>query len=116
MRTMLLDTIVWDFVLDVFGNIAVAEEPYALAQDAASAIRLFQGELWYNTIPGVPFWTQIFGFAPPIPLMKAKFTEAALTVPKVATAVCFISAITGRLVTGQVQITSTDNQTATATF
>ena len=115
-RTLLLDTVEWDFVLDVFGNWAVAEEPYALAQDVASAIRLFQGELWYNTIPGVPYWSEIFGFAPPISLMKAKFNEAALTVPNVATSVCFINAIKGRHVTGQVQVTSISGQSAVAAF
>jgi hypothetical protein len=117
MRTLLLDTEVWDFVIDVAGNWAVARNPYALAQDAASAIRLFQGELWYNTVPGVPYWSQILGFAPPVALMKAKFVEAALTVPEVKSAQAFISKIEGRVVTGQVQTTdSTTGQTSAVNF
>ena len=115
-QTLLLDTVAWDLVLDIFGNIAVASEPYSQAQDAASAIRLFQGELWYDTTKGVPYWTQILGYAPPIALMKAKFITAALTVPGVTSANCFITGINGRLVTGQVQLSNKVNQTATATF
>ena len=45
MKTLLLTTDAWDLTVDVSGNIAVADEPLALAQDAASAIRLFAGEL-----------------------------------------------------------------------
>jgi hypothetical protein len=43
MRTLLLDTVAWDLVLDVNGNIAVADEPYALAQLIGKAM----------TVPGV---------------------------------------------------------------
>jgi hypothetical protein len=38
-------------VLDAEGNIAVASEPYSLAQDAASAIKTFAGEVFWDT-PG----------------------------------------------------------------
>lgn len=106
MKTLLLDTVSWDLVLTANGDIALASEPYSLAQDAASAIRLFQGELWYNTIPGVPYWASILGKSPPpLALMKAKFEEAALTVPGVVATRCFIESVVGRRVTGQVQVT-----------
>lgn len=116
MKTLLLDVVSWDLALDVFGNIAVASNPYALAQDAASAIRLFNGELWYGTTKGVPYWEQILGKSPPIALMRAKFIAAALTVPEVKSAKCYISSIENRVVTGQVQITSTTGQTAVSNF
>ena len=56
MKTLLLDQTTWDLTLDANNNIALAAEPYAFAQDAASAIRLFQGELWYDTTRGVPYF------------------------------------------------------------
>ncbi len=115
MKTVLLDTVLWDLVLDVSGNIAVATNPYALAQDAASAIRTFAGEDWYNTAIGVPY-TQLLGRAPNIALMKAKFIEAALTVPEVIAAQVFISSIVGRRVTGQVQVTDTSGRITAAAF
>jgi hypothetical protein len=116
MQTLLLDTAAWDLVADVAGNIAVAGDPYALAQDAASAIRLFQGELYYDTTQGVPYWSSVLGRSPPISFMKAKFVAAALTVPGIVSAVCFISAIADRKVSGQVQITTAAGQTAAAAF
>jgi hypothetical protein len=115
-KTLLLDISAWDLVIDINGNIAVASEPYSLAQDAASAIRLFQGELWYDTTQGVPYFSEILGHAPNISLMKQLFSEAALAVPGVATAKVFINSVTGRRVTGQVQITSTSGQTSAAGF
>jgi hypothetical protein len=116
MNTILLDTVAWDLVLDVGGNIAVASEPYSLAQDAASAIKLFQGELWFDTVPGVPYWSVILGESPSISLMKSKWVAAALTVPDVVTAVCFITSIVDRIVGGQVQVTNAAGQTAAAAF
>lgn len=106
MKTLLLDVGEWDLVLDVFGNIAVATNPYSLAQDASSAARLFQGELWYDTTKGVPYWSSILGVSPPpISLMKAKYIEAAKTVPDVVDARCFISSVADRRVGGQIQVT-----------
>lgn len=116
MKTLLLDTQLWDLVPDLAGNIAVAEDPYAQAQDAASAIRLFNGELWYNTVRGVPFWEAILGKTPPLSLMKARFVTAALTVPGVVAARCYISSFRNRRVTGQVQIFDKANNSSTVAF
>jgi uncharacterized lipoprotein YbaY len=116
MQTLLLDTQSWDIVTDVTGNIAVASNPYSLAQDAASAIKTFEGEVWYSSNYGIPYWTQILGHAPPITLMKAAFNQAALTVPQVATSVTYLTGWAERRVSGQVQITSTTGQPAAANF
>lgn len=116
MDTLLLDTVAWDLVVDASGNIAVASDPYSQAQDAASAIKLFQGELWYDTVPGVPYWLEILGKSPPVALLKAKFVSAAKTVPGVASARCFISSIAGRAVVGQVQITTSSGETSSVSL
>jgi hypothetical protein len=116
MKTLLLTTDAWDLTDDASGNIAVAEEPYALAQDAASAIRLFQGELYYDTTQGIPYFQQILGQAPALSLMKAYFNRAALTVPGVVSAQSFIQSWTDRKLTGQVQVTDAAGNTTAAGF
>lgn len=117
MKTLLLDTLAWDLLKDVQGNIALASEPYSLAQDAASAIRLFQGECYYNTSIGVPYWASILGASPPpIALMKAQFIAAAKTVPGVVAAQCFITSVSNRRVSGQVQITDKAGVITAAAF
>ena len=78
MDTLLLDTVTWDLAVDALGNIAMASDPYAQAQDAASNIRTFAGEVYFNTTLGVPYWEQILGLAPPISVMKAHWNAAAL--------------------------------------
>ena len=121
MRTLLLGTNTWDLVLDVGGNIAVADVPYALAQDAASACRTFSdsrngvGECWYNTTLGVAYKTML-GRAPNVPLLKAKMVGQALLVPGVVSAKVIITGIADRRVTGQVQVTGEDGQTTAAAF
>ena len=106
----------WDLTIDVNGNIAMTTGGYALAQDAASTIRTFQGEVYYDTSQGIPYWQQILGHSPTVPLMKAYFVAAALTVPDVVSAVCYIAAIVNRLVTGQVQVRDAAGQIFASTF
>lgn len=116
MNTLLLDLTNWDLVLDVNNNIAVASEPYSLAQDAASAIKTFLGEAYYNTTLGVPYFTDVLGKTPPIPLLQTLFNDAAEAVPDVTAANTSITSITKRALTGQVQITSVTGQPATIAF
>ncbi len=115
MQTILLDPDTWDLTLDVSGNMALAPQfidnrpigdAYAQAQDAASEVKLFAGELYYDTGRGVPYWQEILGHLPSVPLMTARFVEAALQVQGVVAARCFISSLQGREVRGQVQITN----------
>lgn len=115
MTSFLLDLANWDLTVDVAGNIAVADDPYATAQDVASALRLFQGELWYDSTQGVPYLQRILGKLPPVRFMKAQFEAAALTVPGVATASAFITGFSNRLLSGQVQVTMTSGAQATVT-
>jgi hypothetical protein len=116
MDTLLLDTVTWDLLLDANGNIAVAKEPYSLAQDAASAIRTFLGECFYDTTVGINYGL-ILGQLPTLSLLKQLLIEEALTVPDVASAIVFISSFSNRTLIGQVQVTSSSTgQLAAATF
>jgi hypothetical protein len=89
-KTIILDQSEWDLVADSNGNIAIAEPPYAVAQDVASAIRTFKGELWYNQTKGVPYFQEILGTLPPPSLFRGYIEDAALSVPGVVAAQCQI--------------------------
>lgn len=115
-NTLLLSTDLWDLVLDSSGNIAQAAPPYALAQDVASAIRTFLGEVWYDDTVGVPYFTKILGKIPPVNVFNALMVQAALAVPGVVSATCVISAFDNGTVTGQVQFTDDTHQTGTVNF
>jgi hypothetical protein len=117
--TLLLDPVAWDLTLDVNNNIAVVAEPYALAQDAASAMKVFQGEMWWDTTVGVPYLQQIFGQAPPIPLVKQLLINAAMSASTdIASAQVFFAALNPatRQLTGQVQIISVTSALSAANF
>lgn len=110
LSTLLLDQREWDLVLDSFGNIAKAGPPYALAQDVASAIRLFLGELWYNIGKGVPYWERVLGHLPPVSLLTGYLEKAARTVPGVVTARCNIIEFSNREVRGEVVFIDEEGQ------
>lgn len=115
--SLLLDASTWDLTLDASGNIAVAQEPYSLAQDVASAIRTFLGECFWDTTIGVPYFQRIFGKTPAISYVKSKMVDAALTVAGVKSAQCFIVSFSERAMTIQVQIISqTTEELSAVTF
>lgn len=116
MKTLYLDPVAWDLRLDSNGNIAVADAPYQLAQDAASAIRTFIGECFYDTSLGVPYFDQILGHAPSLSLMKTRFEAAAKTVPGVISAKVYIQSYVNRSVTGTVHVTDRAGAATSATF
>lgn len=113
MKSLLLDTVAWDLVLDAAGNIAVADEPYRISQDVACAIKTFLGEVWYDTTQGVPWFTTILGKAPPIEVFKELMVQAAKSVPGVASATCMVESFADRTVTGYVRFTDTSGNTGT---
>lgn len=116
MNTLALDTKIWDIFLDANGNIAMATEPYAIAQDVASAIKLFKGELWYNTAKGVPHFQEILGLYPPQSLIKKRLVEAALTVPGVVQARVINLGLVNRQLTGEVEIIDSNGHSSGVRF
>lgn len=116
MSTLLLDLDTWDLLADAAGNIALAEPPYALAQDVASAIKLFLGELWYNAVPGVPYFEEILGKTPQITVFQEYIVAAAMTVPGVVVAECVIESFENRAVRGQVIFTDKAGSTQVVAF
>lgn len=106
MDTLKLDTDTWDLTVDASGNIAVATGPEAIAQDVASSVRLFSGELWYDTTQGVPYLQQILGKLPSAQFMKTQFIAAGMGVPGVVSIKCFLTGLDPkRGIGGQLQIT-----------
>lgn len=116
MNTLLLDTVTWDLVLDVNGNIAVAAPPYATAQDVASAVRTFLGECWYDTTLGVPYFQQVLGQFPSLAQLKSMLIKAAAAVPGCYNPVCYISSVSGRTVQGQIQFTDSAGNAQVVAF
>lgn len=102
-NTLLLDQTAWDLVIDSSGNIAMASPPYALAQDVASAVRLFLGELWYAPNNGIPYWEDVLGKLPPATLLTSYIEKAAMTVSGVVSAQCIIDSFDAREISGQIQ-------------
>ena len=114
--SMLLDLDNWDFVIDSFGNWAVCTAPYAYAQDAACAIRLFLSELWYDTTQGIEYRQTILAKGPPLSLVKAYWNAIAKTVPGVVSATSYIASFVNRTLSGQVQITNKAGETSASGF
>ena len=115
-NTLLLDQTVWDLVLDVNGNIALAGAPYSVAQDVASATRTFLGECWYDTSLGIPYWQQILGEFPPLQYVAEQIQDAALTVPNVVAAKVTFTSFKNRSLAGQIQIIDTDGAANNVAF
>ena len=116
MNTLLLDQSAWDLVLDSSGNIAMASDPYSISQDVTSALRTFQGEAYFDTTLGVPYFQSILGQLPPVALLKSYWIKAALDVPEVAEVQVLINGFTNRALNAQLQFITTSGQSAGVTL
>ena len=116
MKTLLLDLSNWDLCIDASGNIALATEPYAIAQDVASYLKTFSAECFYNSTLGIPYRQQILGERPPVSLFQEYMVSNALQVPLVASTpapTCTITGFANRSVQGQVTFNDTFGNTQT---
>jgi hypothetical protein len=116
MDSLYLDPQSWDLAIDAFGNIALASDPYALAQSAATAIKTFAGEAYYNTTLGIPYFQNILGHLPTLAYVKSQMADAAETVPGVVSAQVFITSFENRVLRGQVQVTDSAGNVTAASF
>lgn len=110
MKTILLNPETYDLCLDSDGNIALASEPYALAQDVVSECRTMQGECYYDTSKGIPYFQDILGQFPPLSLMQQYWVDAALLVPDVVEATAQIISFENRKLTAQILFTDLTGQ------
>lgn len=115
-KTLLLDTEVWDLVLDANGDIAVASPPYAVAQDVACAVRTFRGEVYYDGDQGVPYFQEILGQLPAPAKLASEIEAAARTVPGVVDAQLVVTSFDSRTVSGQLIFTDEDSTTNAINF
>ena len=112
MQTLLLNPESWgDLMIDSNGNIAVADEPYRLAQDVCCAIRTFTNDLWYYQQVGIPYYGVIFGEKPSLTIVRDYLEKGALSVPGVVKARAVITEFKDREITGQVVITDINGVT-----
>lgn len=109
MDTLILAQDTWDLITDISGNIALASNPYSIAQDVASAIRIFQGEIWYDTAQGIPYFDRVLGEVPSLQYLKSQIEARALTVPGVVQAQCVFAQLdtVTRTLRGQCKVIDT---------
>lgn len=113
-KSMLLNTDTWDLQLDDFGNIAQTENPYAVAQDVATACSTFAGECWYDTNLGLPYYEKILGHWPGTQYVNTKLQTEAKKLPYVQSATCsIIIGQSDRKASGVMVITDTNNVEST---
>lgn len=107
MTTLLLDQSNWDLVVDAAGNLAVADNPYARAQDVCSAVRLYKGESYYDAGRGVPYHEKIFGKPLNYDMLNTQFNIAAKSVAGVTDAKTRLTGFTNRGASGILYFSTT---------
>lgn len=100
----------WDLYVDNLRNIATNTQAAAVAQDAASAIKVFSGEIYLDTTQGIPYLSELFVSNFGAPVVGALLEQAALSVPNVVTAQSSNVAVNNRSVTGTVNILDVNGQ------
>lgn len=104
-KSLLLDVKTWGLVLDASGNIACATDPYALAQNVASAALTQLGECYYDTSLGIPYVAEIFGQTPPLSVVQAHIERATMSVYGVVSCRVVVTAAKGRIFSASIYFT-----------
>lgn len=113
-RTLFLRPDTWDLEIDTEGNIASATSTYQRAQDICSACRVFRGDLYFNKQEGIPYQESILGRnSYPIGLYQSELHRAALSVDGVTSANIKLNRLQNRKLTGMIEFTDIENNTAT---
>lgn len=117
MRTLFLLPSTWDLTLDVQGNIATATSTYQRAQDIASACRVFIKDMYYQQNEGIPYLESIMGRnSYPIGLYQSELHRAAMSVEGVVSANIKLNQLSDRNLTGMIEFTDIENNTATVSL
>lgn len=100
----------WDMVVDSRGNIAVCTDEYEIAQNVASACRLWLGEFMYNRNRGIPYKQSVLGRNTDISLLDDWYRTESMTVLGVAECEPYLD-IKDRTLTGYLRITTNSGET-----
>lgn len=84
--SLMLDTDSWDIGLDDRDNLQTVGNPYACAQDVATACSTILGECIYNKDAGIPYYEKILGFNPGSGAVQSYLENEALRLPYIAQA------------------------------
>lgn len=106
MTSLLLDDVTWDLVADASNNIAICAAPYSVLQDVSNAVRTVLGEVWFDTTLGIDYFGLVLGKSPSLALLKGAIVNAAKSVMDVNSAKCVIQSFQNRVLTGQIQVTT----------
>ena len=111
--TIFLDPRTWDLSLDVNGNIAVATSTYQRAQDIASECRTFRGDIYLDQLRGIPYKESILGKNKyPLGLYQSELHRCAMSVDGVVSANIKLNQLQNRVLTGIIEFTDIENNTA----
>lgn len=102
----------WDLTLDGQGYLAVREDAYAVAQDAASASLVFLGEAYYDNTLGIPYDTKVMGRSVSMTYLSSKMKTEVKKLSIVDDAECTLTLNrTTRKVSGTMFITYNETET-----
>lgn len=109
----------WDIFSDASGQIALVSGAYAIAQNAANAVRLFKNDAYLAQTRGIPHFEIELGKAPAIaaPILRTRICETVLNVNGVTGAeVDLTFDESGRVMGGEVQATVLESENVQIDF
>lgn len=120
MDSIALDPATWDFTVDAYGDWATVGDAtpgletgpeYRMAQDVATRLMAWRGEVYYDTTQGMPYDT-LLGSAN-VALLQALATQEALKVTPVVACDASLTFTRGksRTVTGTIYVSDAQGST-----
>lgn len=115
-NTLFLNKDTWDLELDARNQIAMTSGPYGIAQNVANAVRLFTSDAYYMPDDGIPHFGLDLGRKPSEAVLRAKITQAALSVEGVVAAVTTLTDFDKRQLEGNISLTTSTGEVINVTI
>lgn len=84
----------WDIQLDENGLLLVADADYSIAQNVATAVRLFTNDAYFDTRSGIPHFQITYIRNPNLSVIRSRIKATAEAVVGVASATVILNPLT----------------------
>ena len=107
----------WDIQLDENGLLLLADTDYSVAQNVATAVRLFTNDAYFDTETGIPHFQITYIRNPNLSVIRSRIKQTAEAVEGVLKATVILYPVTEKgVLSGVINLTLTNNVNAEVTL
>lgn len=106
MGSLFIDETTWDICADENRNLAIVQGPKALIQRVACELKHFEGEGWYDSRQGLPYFISVLGVETTSPLVVSLIENHVTRINTIGSVIALLQITKDRRLTGDIRVTT----------